>query len=294
MRAAILIALLGVSGAAALDLGVALRGDLSRPSDAEWAAAVAAVRAEQKPGDVLVHSPLFTVRELAALGDLRARPDVPAPAIRATRRVLVLDRADHPIFGLGEAATTRALAGGLELRIHLPVSGQEAPLFQLLESLGPDTMRVERPDRTTRCDRRRAEGGFDCPGEPDWLYAAPRTLRIGGQDAECVWAHPTTDGAVVLAIPPQASPPTGRRLLLRVRAGLVDDAVTGTPDGAPVRVELVQAGRARESLMVPNVVGWRSAEAALDAEVTAELRVTAPRDGRRHFCLDAQVVEVAQ
>jgi hypothetical protein len=293
VRGALLAA--GVLGAALLDLHVALRPEPEPVTREDVAAAAAAVRAALQPGDVVIHSPLLPLAALAGLGDLQARPDLPAPAVRAARRVLAIDVAAAPVGGLGEPERVASLAGGLELRVHPPVrSDAAAPLFDLVAGLGPTTMRVERDGRAVRCDRARPEGGWDCPGEPEWLHAAPRVLRIGGADAECVWAHPTAGGSVILAIPGQPAAPPGRALVLRVAAGLTDDAVRGTPDGAPVSVALTQRGRSLAHLAVPNRVGWVRAEVDLEAGAGAELVVTAPRDGRRHHCVRAEVVEVSR
>jgi hypothetical protein len=233
------------------------------------------------------------VEELAGLGDLVARPDRPIDSLMRSRRVLVLDRADEPMYLPGDPAQVIALDHPLELRIYQPSENASVAMFDLYESITERTMRVERGGRvTSRCTQRRAEGGYQCPGEPEWLYAAQRSFRVGGGESPCVWAHPTTGGAIVFEIPAQGAPPAGRRLELVVSAGLADDAVTGTPDGASVTTEIVQGGQQKGRVVVPNRIGWFEAKVEIAPDAPIELRITTPRDGRRHHCINAKVVEL--
>lgn len=290
---AVVLALSGlVAAGALLDLQVALRSDLAPISADDMTAAKARIEAVQQPGDVIVHSPLFSVRELQGLGDLPARPDRPTAGVMATRRVLVLDRAEAQMYGLGRPESEEAVGEHLVLKTYAPQGGGVLAVFDLLTQLGSGMMSVERPvgHRTSVCTQPRAEGGWACPGEAEWLYAAPRSLRVGGQDAQCVWAHPTTGGAVVFTLPAPGAAPEGRKLVLKLQAGLNDDAVTGTPDGAPVFVAVEQAGKDLGRLEVPNQVGWHRLEVPVGPEQVT-LRITTPRDGRRHHCINAQIVE---
>lgn len=283
--------------AAGVDLGVALRPDLPEVSPEGMQSAAAALRAAQQPGDVIVHSPLFSIRELAALGDLPARPDLPAPEVRQVRRVIVLDRRDVPMGGLGTPAEVRPVPGTAEavvLQIFEPAGPREAVLWSLIERLGPETLRVERPGAgPVACSAPRVEGGFACPGEPEWLHVERRHLTVGGHEESCVWAHPTNGGAMVFAIPAPTAPAPGHRLVLDLRAGLTDDAVRMTPDGAEVRTEVVQGGRVLGAVTVPNRVGWVEDKVDVAPGAPIELRVTTPRDGRRHHCVNADIKELA-
>lgn len=281
-----------VAAGALLDLQVALRGDLTPVSAEDMARAKARLLALRQPGDVVVHSPLFTVRELQGLGDLPARPDRPSPAVMATRRVLVLDRTEAELFGLGQPEAEEALGPHLVLKTYAPAGGGTLAVFDLLTQLDSGMMSVERPvgRRSSVCTQPRPEGGWSCPGEAEWLYAAPRTLRIDGQDAQCVWAHPTTGGAVVFTLPDPGAPPAGRSLHLELQGGMTDDAVTGTADGAAVYIDVEQAGGRLGRLEVPNRVGWHRLKVPVgEGQVT--LRITTPRDGRRHHCVNARIIE---
>lgn len=290
VKASLLLSAVGL--AAALDLGVALRGDLEPVPGSAMERAKEEIEARKRPGDHVVFSPLFSVEELQPLGRLRARPDRPPDRLMRTRRVVVLDRADHPMYLPGDPTDVVALDPPLELRIYEPEDDAAVTVFDLYDQLSERTMRVERKGRiTSRCTARRAEGGFRCPGEPEWIYAARRSLRIGGGEALCVWAHPTTGGAVVYTLPPQATPPAGRVLELVVSAGLDDSAVQGTPGGASVTTAVTQSGKRTAILVVPNRIGWVEKKVRIEPEVPVELRVTTPRDGRRHHCINAKIVE---
>lgn len=281
---------------ALLDLQVGLRPDLEPIPTEEMAEAVKALEAKRAPGDVIVHSPLLSVTELKPLGELRAKPDVPSPAVMGSRRVLVLDRSDARMAMPGRPETVERLTAHLELRLYAPKGDVDAPVYDLLSQLGPDVLHIERPigKVSSQCRARRAEGGYQCPGEANWLYAAPRSLRIGGEERQCVWAHPTTGGAVVFTLPAPEPPAPGRDLVLELGGGLADDAVTGTPDGAPVYIDVKQGGRGLGRLTVPNRVGWRTLELGVEPGAPVVLSVTTPRDGRRHHCLDARIVDRPQ
>ncbi|MCK6546040.1 hypothetical protein L6R52_09235 [Myxococcota bacterium] len=287
---------IAVAVAALADLWVALRPDPAELPAEVMQAGLRAVREAQKPGDLVVHSPLFRMSELVHLGDLRASSHVPAPKLAASRRVVVLDRTDVRMYVPGSADRVIDVPGGaLEVRIYEPSGAFDVATWSLRDALSPSSMRIERPigNVEVRCTGARSEGGYSCPGAPEWLYAQARSLRIGGEDTPCVWAHPTTaDGAVVFEVPAQAAPPAGRRLVLAVSAGMTDDAVNQTPDGAAVTTAVVQGGREVGRVVAPNRVGWHKAEVSIDPGQVIELRVTAPRDGRRHHCLNAEVLDV--
>jgi hypothetical protein len=283
---------------AALDLFVALRPNPEPISAEVMTAAAEKMKQAMRPGDTPVHSPLFSMAELSKLDPaIAAKPDVPTQSIRASRRIVVLDRTDHPIRGLGSAAEVIAVPeskGALEVLVFEPQGPREAVLYELVQRIRPETMRVERPAGTVtaHCTMPRPEGGFGCPGEPDWLYVAPRMLGIEGHEVSCVWAHPTTAGVIVLEIPAQAPLPEGARYVLTIRAGLTDDAVRQTADGAPVRTDVVQNGESKGALVVPNRIGWQETTVGVDPGTPIELRVTTPKDGRRHHCINAELKQI--
>jgi len=287
--------LAGLAICLALDLRVALRGEPEPADEARMRAARALIEGERKSGDLLVHSPLLSVRELAVLGDLPIGPGLPSPELLSSRRILVLDDAATPMYGFEEIEKVEIEEGAgrdLVLRIVERKIDGEVALFDLASDLDRARMRIERGGRiTSECSAPRSEGGKACPGEAEWLYLAPRTLAIAGQSGTCVWAHPTTGGTIVIELPAQPEPPAGRALRIEVSAGLADDAVRTTPDGAEVRTAIVQGGAMRAAVVVPNRIGWFRASSEIAPNQPIELQVTTDRDGRRHHCLNARITE---
>ncbi|MEL6185008.1 MAG: hypothetical protein AAFU79_10320 [Myxococcota bacterium] len=174
-------------------------------------------------------------------------------------------------------------------------SGQVV-VYDLTDALTPNTLTIERPagKPVSRCRAARAEGGFACPGQAEWLHTAPRQLRIDGADQRCSWAHPSTGAAVVFTIPPPPPPPEGYVLQLRVRSALTDDAVRLTGDGSSVKTRVLQGGRRLGQVVRSNAVGWAEGKYLLGAEGSIRLEVTSVRDGRRHHCLDVQILEIQE
>lgn len=282
-----------VSVAAIADLYIGLRAGPTPLAADELQDGRRALEARMKRGDVIVHSPLFGVEEARHLDGLRARPDLPVEAVRKGRRILLLDRRDVPMGGFRAPDDRITVSPHLFLAIFEPKESAEIGVHDLAIDLGPKTMRVERPRKKTvsRCRTPRPEGGYACPGQAEWIYAARRTLRIDGRDRECVWAHPINNGAVVLTVPALEEAPAGRELILEVQGGLTDDAVRQTPSGAGVTTAVVQSGRTLGKLSVPNRIGWRTFSASIRAGASVDLVTTTPRDGRRHYCVSARVVE---
>jgi hypothetical protein len=279
---------------AALDTFVAARGNSDELSKEEMSRAREAIEKIEKPGDILVHSPLFRMTELQSLGDVPSTPTIPKPEMFRSRRIILIDRTAHPIY-LSQVVKETIALGELQLRVYEPDGSIDLPLYSLYNGITPSTMRVERNNTiTSRCTATRAEGGYSCPGEPEWLYVAQRTLKIDNQDATCVWAHPTSSGAIVFEIPAQTPPPAGRRLVLEVSGGFNDDAVKTTSDGAAVRTEILQNGANKGSILVPNRVGFVSTRVNIAPNAPVELKTTTPHDGRRHYCLNAELLELAE
>lgn len=304
MKRAIGVALaaVAVATAAVIDLATVLRPGLEPVPSEAIAAARAVIDARREPGTVVMHSPLFGVEELKALGDLPARPDLPDQATRSRRRVIVLDHEAAPVRGLGRASERLEVSGGSGLSapvfvaVHEPGAGDggRLVLFDLRDGLGPETLLIERPPGrvSARCRAPRAEGGFRCPGEPEWLYAATRRIRISGVDAECTWAHPTTGGVVVLEIPAVPEPSPGHELVLELAAGLSDDAVRTTQNGAAVTTRVRQSGRVIGEVVRTNALGFARARLPVEPGAPLRLEVTTPHDGARHHCLEAVIAEV--
>jgi hypothetical protein len=279
------------------DLRVALRPEARPIPEDVMRSAVDKLKAASKPGDIVVHSPLLRVEELAALGNLHASPQLPPPEWLNSRRIVLLDRRDQRMHGFGSPTEVIDLPqsnGLLEIDVFEPTGGAEVPLFSLRTGFSSSTMRVERQERVTRCDAPRTDGGFGCPGEPEWLYIQAKSQVVDGQDTPCTWAHPTNGGTIVFEIPALPAPRAGRRLVVSLSGALSDDAVRNTGDGANVRTDVVQSGQTKGTVVVPNRIGWQRGSFNVEPGLPIELRVTTPRDGRRHHCVNAEVLEIDQ
>ncbi len=287
--AAALVVVLGV-----VDLYAAIRPAAELVTSEQLAAARSEVEKHRTPGTIVVHSPLFGVEALSGLGDLSARPDLPARGARAGRRLIVVDHRDHPVSGLGRPKQIVSVAGPVVLRVFEPTgAARSVPIFDLETELSSVRMTVERPPGqvAARCDAPRAEGGVSCPGQPPWLYAAPTRFRVSGREEACVWAHPSTGALVVFELPPLPSPAPGHRLELRLSSALADDA-TRTPDGDTVRTTVRQGPGTVGQVARSNAKGFAEGRFTVSPDLPIRLEVAVGRDGVRHHCLAAQVIEV--
>lgn len=281
----------GLGVAIGAELFVALRPPLAPVPAEDLAQAAAFVVDHAEAGEPVVHSPLFAPEILPALGSLAARPDLPPPALRR-RRIWIIDRAGVEMYVSDtQARETQARFGDVHVWTAEPSAAADAeggPLFDLRRDLAPGMMRVEREGQVvSRCGRTRSAGGYACPGQPEWIYAAPHQQVIGGVERACVWAHPITDASVVFELPAQPDPGEAR-LRLTVGAGLSDVAVA-TPDGRPVRTVIRAPGRAPRTLTVPNRRGWYEETLEISPGAPVELEITTPFDGVRHHCIEATI-----
>jgi hypothetical protein len=275
------------------DARVALRGNGVEASASSMQRARELLLVNKKPGDLLVHSPLFSVRELSALGDLSIGPDLPKRRLRQSRRILLLDILSQPMFGFGAPEKVLIVEGPrtLVLKIFEPKLQSRAQLFDLHTDLDRAKMKIERPAGTvvSDCNKPRGEGGRACPGQADWLYLNHREMVIDGKKTACVWAHPTTGGVIVIELPAIEAPTPDRILWLKVSAALTDDSVRGTVNGAHVDTTIMQGAVILGRIRTPNRVGVFEEEVQIKANESISLRVTSPKDGRRHHCLNAQI-----
>lgn len=242
------------------------------------------VEARRPSEDVLVHSPLLGAAARRGLGSLSASPDHPR---QDSGPAWIIDHRVAPMGGLN--APERWRSGDVIVRRMEGAMGEDAGPVRsdLLHSIRPDTMRLQHGVRTIACRRPRPDGGYGCPGAPDWVHVGPAQFRVAGQSVRCVWAHPQTGRVVRLRLPP---PPSGTVALV-VRAALDDGAVTGTPDGAAVRTVVKQGFETLAVLRVPNQKGWVRRRIPFSSRGRAEaveLEVTSVRDGRRHHCVDVR------
>ncbi len=276
MRTLAVAAFFAMLSGAFVDAWVGLRPAPPPVHPANLQAALQKLQSERRPADVVVHSPLF---EPALLGFLDEEVS-PAPARRG--RQWVLDDARQPMFVPGqERARTRF--GDVLLRLVESSAVEGGPGFDLRRDLRADTLRLEdaRGEVVTRCRVPRSQGGFACPGQPEWVYAAPTEVTIRGAPKDCVWAHPRQGLTLVFELPAPTEPSQ-----LRLGAGLSDGATT-MAGGAPVELELRQGERLGR-LRVPNRRGWREKTLPIEPGAPVEIRIQTKHDGMRHLCIDAR------
>ena len=124
--------------------------------------------------------------------------------------------------------------------------------------------------------------------DKSWNYVGPTDARIGSVRHGCIWAHPRAGTPLSVTFP---DVPAGREIV--VHHGLLDPAVDAARDGAPVRIDVAVNGRVVASGTQPNRKGWFSFRVP-DATPPGSPRnlaftISAPRDGARHFCFDAEI-----
>jgi len=121
---------------------------------------------------------------------------------------------------------------------------------------------------------RRSEDRYVC-GEHSWEWVGPTTARVAGQEVTCTWAHPIDGKTLRVTYPSVLGGPFELQFALR------DRAVGGGP---PVDVEVDWAGQTHRHRHADRR-GFSSLRLPKSDELTSlEVRVSAPRVGRRHFC----------
>jgi len=267
---------------AVLDAWVGLRPAPPPVKEADLQDALQKLEAERRRGDVLVHSPLFEPALLAILD-----PDAsPTPAQQG--RQWVLDDARRPMFVPGQERSRTRFGNVLLRLVASSPPDEDRRGFDLRRDLRANTYRLEdgTGEVVARCRIPRSQGGFACPGQPEWVYAAPTEVAIRGASRPCVWAHPRQGLTSVFELPAPSAPSR-----LTLGAGLSDGATT-MADGATVHLELRQEATLGQ-LRVPNRPGWRKKEVSVEPGQGIEIRIRTEHDGMRHLCIEVHTEPVA-
>jgi hypothetical protein len=141
---------------------------------------------------------------------------------------------------------------------------------------------VDAAGTTTACAWQAAQKAHQCPGLPAWMHVGDEDLPVDGRRQRCTWAHPTTNGRVVIDY---GVVDVSRGL--RLDAALTDTAARN-PQGAPVTVSVeFERDGARDVHDVtvqtkPGFVGITIPPAPAGTRVSVV--VTTPNDGQRHTC----------
>jgi len=255
-----------------------------------FAAAVAHIEAEHGPGTFVVVWPPEHAATLAALpGALPAADAVPNETNnkRSHLRILTLGPTgfDAPPELDAAEAGERVRFDDIEVASHLWASGDRVD-FDLRADLAETAVQLHGREHHVDCNNARADGGWACPGRPDWNHVAPTHLRVEGDDWPCVWAHPVTGHDLIFDL--------GERTLwdrIEVEAALHDD-VTGTHGSSVVvKLEVDGVGSRRITRTNNRGVAVTMLPTSRGQKARVRLFVNTGNDGRRHFGVNLRIME---
>lgn len=253
-------------------------------------AALAHLGREAGPESFVVVWPPEQAAALAKLPpELRAADAVPqedAERRRSTRVFVLGPRGvDAPpeLTALGEGARLRF--DDVEV-LRLDYPRQDRVLFDLRQELDTARVSLRGPGGELACRARHPDGGWACPGKPEWVHVSPTMLQVKGASWPSVWAHPLDAHDLVIDL--------GERRLgdrVELEAALTDDAA-GTPHGASVELSL-RVGGAEQRLTQPNTPGVRRLEVRTTRgeQQRVQLVVRTQADGRRHLGVNVRLLE---
>jgi hypothetical protein len=255
-----------------------------------WRAAVASLSSRVGSDSFVVVWPPEQAAALAELPpSLRAADAVPveSPQRRRYLSIFVIGPVgfDSPPE-LAGARPSRERFDEVEVGTFVFATGDRV-VFDLRSELEQAAVQFRSQSEALRCDRRRPDGGWSCPGRPDWNHVAPTTITVSGSDWPCVWAHPATGHDLVIDLGPRALADR-----VELEAAMRDDAVAG-PYGASVNIRLEVDGAGSRRLAVPNRRGIVSTTVRTKPGRVAGVRaiITTPNDGRRHLGINLRLVE---
>jgi hypothetical protein len=206
------------------------------------------------------------------------------------------------LFGEGEALGGQLRASGHELLESRDFDGVSVDLYRsaVTESVIFDfgqqiadarvfhqysDGRLEPCDRYTERTRQGGKTGmWTCPHDGEWFYVAPEWHRMGDTFRFCMWAHPPTNGRLLVRYP---------RVPLPARLyGHAGHTLNGSLYGREridLDVEVERVGAQR--FVFPLEENWRPF--ALDipgtGTTTVTFAVSTPDAGSNHFCFTADL-----
>lgn len=257
-----------------------------RLSAGEVAAVVSRHAELVKPGDIVIVHPPWRDDIVAAVAPLLSWHMVteaftrnhgdPWPAL------VVVAEGVHPWPAALEAERERQQApivddNGVRF-FRLAASDVSSPL-QLAEAR---VSVIDAAGTTTTCAWQAAQKAHRCPGLPAWMHVGDEDLPVDGRRQRCTWAHPASNGRVVIDY---GVVDVSRGL--RLEAALTDSAVRNQ-QAAPVTVsvELEHDGaRKVHDVTVHKKPGFVGTDVpASPAGTRVSVVVTTPNDGQRHTC----------
>lgn len=131
-----------------------------------------------------------------------------------------------------------------------------------------------------------AQQRYSCPGLPEWNYVGATELEVDGQRQSCLWAHPRTGSPLVIEVP-LAKFALGAGPLSLGHA--LTDSAAAVAGGAEINIEVLADGQPVGRFVQKNQRGYTLDPLPIPAPNSVhslQIRVSCPRDGARHFCLD--------
>lgn len=293
----VVAALIAATGA--YGLGFWILRDVGPPPEA-FPAAARVVREGYAPGDLILLVPFYATRAREHLGDLQ--PVAPREPLREDLR----GHGRVWLFGLfGEAerlAPALAAAGLVPDGAWDPAPGIHVARWRVEPSwrttydftaqLADAKVVHEHSDGTREAcaawSATNGQGGpggkWTCPHDGEWFYVAPEWHRMGDHPRWCFWAHPPSDGRLLIQFPrvPLAGHVVGRgghtlnsSVYARERVDL--DVIVG--DARPQRFGFALTDHWRPFILDTPSTGT----------ATVTFAVSSPDAGANHFCFTASV-----
>jgi hypothetical protein len=266
------------------ETGSALVAPLRAPSDGDWKAAAALVRADFRPGDLIVAAPAWADPVMRLhLGDL-------VPIKMAAR----LDDARYGrVWEIGQRGATADEAHGA----RAAATSRHGALTVRRYDRAPAPVSFDFYDQWSRARVARAEpgrGDIPCDRLPDrfqcpihgFNFVKPDLLEIGTTMRQALYAQPV-GGATVVVEYPQV--PLGRELA--VGAGLHHVWQRKLGDGT-VKLRVLVDGREVGRTEASNRSGWRvdrfDTAAFAGKPATVRFEITSDKPFARHFGFSAE------
>jgi hypothetical protein len=269
------------------------------PSPEEIERASLALRKEHQPGDLIFIVPRFATRPREWLGDLHPL---------TVRDPLLEDFAVHPrawVFGLFEEAEalrarmqaaghtlekTLSVAPGITIDLYRTFADSETT-YVFRDRLQFARVHHEKNDTNSACAEWLKQNGqgadagrWSCPYDKEWFYVAPEWHRMGEQPRPCLWAHPPTQGRLVIEYP--GVPMTG---LLFGRAGHTLNSRHYAH--APIFLDVTVGNSAPQRFVFELEEHFRPflVKTATTGTATVTFAVSTPDAGANHFCFDVEM-----
>lgn len=245
------------------------------------------VAAQHRPGDLVVVYPDWMGDGRVALGPWMPLQDQARGDLLDYPRVWELTLDDRQDPELSALPLERSWAfDGLALRLYRNPTATPA-LWRAFDAVPDAHARVAAPEGDVPCrwdERDQQHHCGDSFGQP-WVHVAQFLITDMNQQAhDCVWAHPTLRGPLVVTWDGVLA---GRTLV--VHAAMTYEAARDM-DKPPVRMDVVLDGNVLGTAVQPDGAGWQTwtypvAPGAPTRQL--EFRVHTEFQGMRHFCFDA-------